>query len=337
MWMTDVSHIPLDLTILIPESNLVSKLKVRFLPTAAFFIYPCAQLWNYNKTVKDAAKGVQECEVWISGNCWWHGVVDKGCGNQVFDYATVIPLLQSHQPHQPAQQKPTKTRPQPKSTTTTSSSVTGTSPSKPPPSFLTVDNAKLPRSNSNDKGLGLTRSTSNDGKSKLSVQEQGTRNAMSKSLPPKGEEEPPRYYYCLASRLCSFPNFFFFFLVPTRVQLNQYGCPTVLKIQHRWNARKTTPSISLARVPALLSTSTTLLFRRAKVGRTRATRATATRSKRKKKSHRWRRAKWIVSSDPLRRWSRAPRSGATPRFFLPLRMPTNPLLRIRIRRRGARV
>jgi hypothetical protein len=132
--------------------------------------------------------------VWISGNCWWHGVVDKGCGNQVFDYATVVPLLQSHQPHQPMEQKPNKTRPLPKSTNT---SVMGSSPSKPP-SFLTVDGggAKLPRSNSSDKGGmgGLPRSTSNDGK-KISVQEQATRNVMSKSLPPRGEDEAPRYSF----------------------------------------------------------------------------------------------------------------------------------------------
>ena len=130
--------------------------------------------------------------MWISGNRWWHGVVDKGCGNQLFDYATIIPLLS----YQPPEHKPAKTRPQQKSITTSS-------PNKAP-SFLTVDGggAKLgglPRSNSSEKGgvSGLPRSSSNDGKSKVSVHDQATRIGMSKSLSPRGDDEPLRYFIFL--------------------------------------------------------------------------------------------------------------------------------------------
>lgn len=36
---------------------------------------------------------MQDCEVIIAGSCWWRGKLERGCGNQVFDYATIIPLL----------------------------------------------------------------------------------------------------------------------------------------------------------------------------------------------------------------------------------------------------
>lgn len=117
---------------------------------------------------------MHECEVWVGGNCWWRGSVEKGCGNQLFDYATIIPLIQPepslsnqpYQPHQPVQQKPDKQRPYPKK--------------GPPPSFLTVDGGAGPGRGS---GIILPRSTSNDGKKPM----QEPSRSMTRSLPPKAD------------------------------------------------------------------------------------------------------------------------------------------------------
>ncbi|XP_054763910.2 uncharacterized protein LOC129270575 [Lytechinus pictus] len=48
------------------------------------------KIWNFNKTLKDLNIGVKEARVLLGDKAIWEGTVDKGCGNQVFDYSTTI-------------------------------------------------------------------------------------------------------------------------------------------------------------------------------------------------------------------------------------------------------
>ncbi|XP_041473507.1 katanin-interacting protein-like isoform X2 [Lytechinus variegatus] len=48
------------------------------------------KIWNFNKTLKDLNIGVKEARVLLGDKVIWEGTVDKGCGNQVFDYSTTI-------------------------------------------------------------------------------------------------------------------------------------------------------------------------------------------------------------------------------------------------------
>ncbi len=128
MWIAEVGQLPVDIVLTIPPHNSsVSKIKV----------------WNYNKTLKDSAKGVQDCEVWISGELWWRGVVERGCGNQVFDYATTIPLVYPQQSQPSLQQlKPTK-KPHSSKTMPQSSIQRPTIPEEKPPILRSGSNTKL--------------------------------------------------------------------------------------------------------------------------------------------------------------------------------------------------
>jgi len=49
-------------------------------------------IWNYNKSLYDLNAGVKEARIFINGEKIWDGIIDKGCGNQVFDYSKVISL-----------------------------------------------------------------------------------------------------------------------------------------------------------------------------------------------------------------------------------------------------
>ena len=41
---------------------------------------------------QDITKGVKDAEVLLDGECIWRGCLQKGCGNNVFDYSTVLSL-----------------------------------------------------------------------------------------------------------------------------------------------------------------------------------------------------------------------------------------------------
>ncbi|CAM6100708.1 unnamed protein product [Calypogeia fissa] len=69
---------PLEILIQIPFSDL---------------ILGHMRVWNYNRSISDIMKGVKEVQIYVDGDLIWQGVIAKGCGNQVFDYSTKIPLL----------------------------------------------------------------------------------------------------------------------------------------------------------------------------------------------------------------------------------------------------
>ncbi|XP_028395506.1 LOW QUALITY PROTEIN: protein KIAA0556-like [Dendronephthya gigantea] len=50
------------------------------------------KVWNYNKKMKDLSIGAKEVRIFTSGSLAWDGVIDKGCGNQIYDYAEEINL-----------------------------------------------------------------------------------------------------------------------------------------------------------------------------------------------------------------------------------------------------
>ncbi|KAK3752195.1 hypothetical protein QZH41_019340, partial [Actinostola sp. cb2023] len=49
-------------------------------------------IWNFNGGVRDLNMGVKDVRIFIGCELAWRGTIDKGCGNQVFDYSTVINL-----------------------------------------------------------------------------------------------------------------------------------------------------------------------------------------------------------------------------------------------------
>ncbi|XP_048575764.1 katanin-interacting protein [Nematostella vectensis] len=56
--------------------------------------------WNYNRGVKYLNIGVKDLRLFIGGVLVWKGTIDKGCGNQVFDYSKEVNLVDSEQKQQ---------------------------------------------------------------------------------------------------------------------------------------------------------------------------------------------------------------------------------------------
>ncbi|KAM4632551.1 katanin-interacting protein [Discoglossus pictus] len=54
------------------------------------------KIWNYNKTLSDLDIGAKQVRIYKDENLVFDGILDKGCGNQVFDYSNTI-YLQSGQ------------------------------------------------------------------------------------------------------------------------------------------------------------------------------------------------------------------------------------------------
>ncbi|CAH1274468.1 KIAA0556 [Branchiostoma lanceolatum] len=48
------------------------------------------KIWNYNKSLADLDIGVRHMRLYIGVDLVFNGEVDKGCGNQVFDYSTTV-------------------------------------------------------------------------------------------------------------------------------------------------------------------------------------------------------------------------------------------------------
>ncbi|XP_064624370.1 katanin-interacting protein-like isoform X2 [Lineus longissimus] len=44
------------------------------------------KIWNYNKSLNDLGIGMKDVRIFIGGELVYQGEIDKGCGNQVFDY-----------------------------------------------------------------------------------------------------------------------------------------------------------------------------------------------------------------------------------------------------------
>ncbi|XP_072916930.1 katanin-interacting protein isoform X1 [Hemitrygon akajei] len=53
------------------------------------------KIWNYNRSLNDLDVGVKSVRIYMDGNLVHVGELEKGCGNQVFDYSTIIDLTPS--------------------------------------------------------------------------------------------------------------------------------------------------------------------------------------------------------------------------------------------------
>jgi len=52
-------------------------------------------MWNYNRSLQDLNVGVKDCRILIDGATIWEGLIEKGCGNQIFDYSKSIIINES--------------------------------------------------------------------------------------------------------------------------------------------------------------------------------------------------------------------------------------------------
>ncbi|XP_024913062.1 protein KIAA0556 isoform X3 [Cynoglossus semilaevis] len=50
------------------------------------------KIWNYNKSLHDLDVGARHIKLYLNSTLVFEGELDKGCGNQVFDYSTTIDL-----------------------------------------------------------------------------------------------------------------------------------------------------------------------------------------------------------------------------------------------------
>ncbi|KAL5018794.1 hypothetical protein ScPMuIL_004516 [Solemya velum] len=50
------------------------------------------RLWNYNKSLTDLDVGARHIRVFLGGDQMYDGHLEKGCGNQVFDYSQIVDL-----------------------------------------------------------------------------------------------------------------------------------------------------------------------------------------------------------------------------------------------------
>uniref|UniRef100_A0A673Y4M2 Katanin interacting protein n=1 Tax=Salmo trutta TaxID=8032 RepID=A0A673Y4M2_SALTR len=50
------------------------------------------KIWNYNKSINDLDIGARHVNLYLNSTLVFEGELDKGCGNQVFDYSTSIAL-----------------------------------------------------------------------------------------------------------------------------------------------------------------------------------------------------------------------------------------------------
>ncbi|XP_030067660.1 katanin-interacting protein isoform X2 [Microcaecilia unicolor] len=52
------------------------------------------KIWNYNKTLSDLDIGAKKVKIYIDETLVFDGILEKGCGNQVFDYSNTVNLLE---------------------------------------------------------------------------------------------------------------------------------------------------------------------------------------------------------------------------------------------------
>ncbi|XP_043945355.1 katanin-interacting protein isoform X2 [Protopterus annectens] len=50
------------------------------------------RIWNYNKSLSDLDVGAKDVRIYLDGTLVFEGELDKGCGNQIFDYSTTVDL-----------------------------------------------------------------------------------------------------------------------------------------------------------------------------------------------------------------------------------------------------
>ncbi|MCJ8729076.1 hypothetical protein PDJAM_G00012230 [Pangasius djambal] len=56
------------------------------------------KIWNYNRSLKELGVGARDVRVYVNSTLVFDGQLEKGCGNQVFDYSTTIDLEELHLP-----------------------------------------------------------------------------------------------------------------------------------------------------------------------------------------------------------------------------------------------
>ncbi|XP_071964548.1 katanin-interacting protein-like [Antedon mediterranea] len=68
----------------------------RYIPRLKFTVKSSAiskmKIWNFNKNLNSLSIGVKDIKVFFDNKLIWVGRIEKGCGNQVFDYSTSIPI-----------------------------------------------------------------------------------------------------------------------------------------------------------------------------------------------------------------------------------------------------
>ncbi|XP_069124311.1 katanin-interacting protein-like isoform X2 [Argopecten irradians] len=80
MWVCKYRHgHPVELCIVLPHTFRGKPLEISKM-----------KIWNFNKSINDLEVGIKDTRVFIGGELMYDGAVDKGCGNQVFDYGAVI-------------------------------------------------------------------------------------------------------------------------------------------------------------------------------------------------------------------------------------------------------
>ncbi|XP_043082041.1 LOW QUALITY PROTEIN: katanin-interacting protein [Puntigrus tetrazona] len=56
------------------------------------------KIWNYNHSLNDLDAGVRHVRLYVNSTLVFEGQLEKGCGNQVFDYSNSIELQEPHLP-----------------------------------------------------------------------------------------------------------------------------------------------------------------------------------------------------------------------------------------------
>ncbi|XP_046378417.2 katanin-interacting protein-like isoform X2 [Haliotis rufescens] len=59
------------------------------------FCLSAIKLWNFNKSLNDLNIGARHTRIFVGGELVFDGDIDKGCGNQAFDYSKVVDLSNS--------------------------------------------------------------------------------------------------------------------------------------------------------------------------------------------------------------------------------------------------
>ncbi|KAM8934183.1 katanin-interacting protein [Pelodytes ibericus] len=65
---------------------------VRNLSRSCDFDICTMKIWNYNKSLSDLDIGAKHVKIYKDGILAFDGIIDKGCGNQIFDYSNTIDL-----------------------------------------------------------------------------------------------------------------------------------------------------------------------------------------------------------------------------------------------------
>ncbi|KAI4871459.1 hypothetical protein NFI96_021321 [Prochilodus magdalenae] len=56
------------------------------------------KIWNYNRSLNELDVGAREVRLYVNSTLVFEGQLQKGCGNQVFDYSTTVDLQELHLP-----------------------------------------------------------------------------------------------------------------------------------------------------------------------------------------------------------------------------------------------